>query len=66
MEATSATIAGMISAAPMPSSTDQPSITVIPAGSPVLRIFRVIGLGRFLPGFASLEQALPAEPAAAD
>jgi anti-sigma B factor antagonist len=31
---------------------------VIPAGSPVLRVFRVIGLGRFIPRFASLEQAL--------
>jgi len=39
---------------------------VIPAGSPVLRILRVIGLGRFIPRFASLEQALAPEPAAAD
>ena len=39
---------------------------VIPAGSPVLRIFRAIGLGRFIPRFASLEQALPPGPAVAD
>ena len=39
---------------------------VIPAGSPVLRIFRVTGLGRFIPRFASLDQALPPGPAAAD
>ena len=38
---------------------------VIPAGSRVLRVFRVIGLGRFIPRFASLEQALPPGPAAA-
>jgi anti-sigma B factor antagonist len=38
---------------------------VIPAGSPVLRVFRAIGLGRFIPRFAILEQALPTEPAAA-
>src|SRR5947208_2805838 len=38
---------------------------VIPDGSRVLRIFTVIGLGRFIPRFASLEQALPAAPAAA-
>jgi anti-sigma B factor antagonist len=38
---------------------------VIPADSPVLRIFRAIGLGRFIPRFASLEQALPPGPAAA-
>ena len=38
---------------------------VIPAGSPVLRIFRAIGLGRFIPRFGSLEQALPPGPAAA-
>ena len=38
---------------------------VIPAGSPVLRVFRAIGLGRFIPRFASLDQALPAAPAAA-
>ena len=31
---------------------------VIPASSPVLRVFRAIGLGRFIPRFASLEQAL--------
>lgn len=37
---------------------------VIPAGSPVLRIFRVMGLGRFIPRFGSLEQALSPEPAA--
>jgi anti-sigma B factor antagonist len=39
---------------------------VIPDGSRVLRVFTVIGLGRFIPRFASLEQALPPEPAAAD
>ena len=39
---------------------------VIPAGSRVLRIFTVIGLGRFIPRFARLDQALPAAPAAAD
>ena len=38
---------------------------VIPADSRVLRIFTVIGLGRFIPRFASLEQALPPGPAAA-
>ena len=38
---------------------------VIPDGSRVLRIFTVIGLGRFIPRFASLDQALPAAPAAA-
>jgi anti-sigma B factor antagonist len=38
---------------------------VIPADSPVLRSFRAIGLGRFIPRFASLDQALPAAPAAA-
>ena len=32
---------------------------VIPADSRVLRVFTVIGLGRFIPRFASLEQALP-------
>jgi anti-sigma B factor antagonist len=32
---------------------------VIPADSQVSRIFTVIGLGRFIPRFASLEQALP-------
>jgi len=37
---------------------------VIPAGSRVLRIFTVIGLGRFIPRFASLDQALPPGPAA--
>ena len=31
---------------------------VIPAGSLVSRIFRIIGLGRFIPRFGSLEQAL--------
>ena len=39
---------------------------VIPGGSPVLRIFRVLGVGRFIPRFGSLEQALSPEPAAAD
>ena len=39
---------------------------VIPAGSPVLRIFRAIGLGRFIPRFGSLDEALPPAPAAAD
>jgi anti-sigma B factor antagonist len=38
---------------------------VIPDGSRVLRIFTVIGLGRFIPRFASLEQALNPGPAAA-
>ena len=38
---------------------------VIPDGSRVLRIFTVVGLGRFIPRFASLDQALPAAPAAA-
>jgi anti-anti-sigma factor len=37
---------------------------VIPVGSPVLRTFRVLGLGRLIPRFGSLEQALPPEPAA--
>ena len=32
---------------------------VIPDGSRVLRIFTMIGLGRFIPRFASLDQALP-------
>jgi anti-sigma B factor antagonist len=32
---------------------------VIPADSRVLRIFTVIGLGRFIPRFASLDEALP-------
>jgi anti-sigma B factor antagonist len=39
---------------------------VIRAGSPVLRVFHAIGLGRFIPRFASLEQALPPGPAAAE
>ena len=39
---------------------------VIPDGSRVLRIFTVIGLGRFIPRFASLDRALPPAPAAAD
>jgi anti-sigma B factor antagonist len=38
---------------------------VIPDGSRVLRIFTVIGLGRFIPRFASLDQALPPGPAVA-
>ena len=38
---------------------------VIPDGSRVLRIFTVIGLGRFIPWFGSLDQALPPGPAAA-
>lgn len=37
---------------------------VIPAGSRLLRTCTVIGLGRFIPRFASLEQALPPGPAA--
>jgi anti-sigma B factor antagonist len=37
---------------------------VIPDGSRVLRTFTVIGLGRFIPRFASLDQALPPGPAA--
>ena len=36
---------------------------VIPAGSPVLRIYRAIGLGCLIPRFASLDQALPSGPA---
>lgn len=32
---------------------------VIPADSPIMRIFTTIGLGRFIPRFASLDQALP-------
>ena len=32
---------------------------VIPADSRVARIFTVIGLGRFIPWFGSLDQALP-------
>jgi anti-sigma B factor antagonist len=39
---------------------------VIPAGSRVLRIFTMIGLGRFIPRFGSLEQALNPGPAAAN
>ncbi len=39
---------------------------VIPADSRVLRIFTMIGLGRFIPRFDSLDQALPPGPAAAD
>ena len=39
---------------------------VIPDGSHVLRTFTVIGLGRFIPRFGSLDQALPPGPAAAD
>jgi anti-sigma B factor antagonist len=38
---------------------------VIPDGSRVLRIFTMVGLGRFIPRFASLDQALPSGPAAA-
>jgi anti-sigma B factor antagonist len=38
---------------------------VIPADSRVLRIFTVTGLGRFIPRFGSLEQALNPGPAAA-
>ena len=38
---------------------------VIPDGSRVLRIFTVIGLVRFIPRFASLDQALSPRPAAA-
>ena len=38
---------------------------VIPADSRVLRPFTVIGLGRFIPRFGSLEQALAPESAAA-
>jgi len=38
---------------------------VIPADSRVLRIFTVIGLGRFIHRFGSLEQALNPGPAAA-
>ena len=38
---------------------------VIPDGSRVLRIFTIIGLGRFIPRFATLDQALPPDPAAA-
>ena len=37
---------------------------VIPADSRVLRIFTVIGLGRFIPRFGSLDQALTPGPAA--
>ena len=39
---------------------------VIPAGSPISQVFRVIGLGQFIPRFGSLDQALAPEPAAAD
>ena len=39
---------------------------VIPAGTQVSRIFKVIGLSRFIPRFASLEQALAPGPVAAD
>jgi anti-sigma B factor antagonist len=35
---------------------------VIPDGSRVLRIFTVIGLGRFIPRFGRLDQALPPGP----
>ena len=35
---------------------------VIPANTQVLRIFKVIGLDRFIPRFATLEQALPQDP----
>jgi anti-sigma B factor antagonist len=38
---------------------------VIPAGSRVLRTFTMIGLGRFIPRFGSLEQALVPGSAAA-
>lgn len=38
---------------------------VIPANSQVLRIFTMIGLGRFIPRFASLDQALDPGPATA-
>ena len=38
---------------------------VIPDGSRVLRIFPVIGLGRFIPRFAGLDHALPPAPAVA-
>ena len=38
---------------------------VIPADSRILRVFTMIGLGRFIPRFGSLEQALPRGPAAA-
>jgi hypothetical protein len=33
-------------------------LLVIPADSQVVRIFTVIGLGRFIPRFARLDQAL--------
>jgi anti-sigma B factor antagonist len=39
---------------------------VIPAGSRVLRVFTMIGLGRFIPRFSRLEQALPPSPATAE
>jgi anti-sigma B factor antagonist len=38
---------------------------VIPADSRVLRIFTVVGLGRFIPRFGNLEEALPPGPATA-
>jgi anti-anti-sigma factor len=38
---------------------------VIPAGSRVLRNFTAIGLGRFIPRFGTLEQALTPGPPAA-
>jgi anti-anti-sigma regulatory factor len=38
---------------------------VIPDGSRVLRIFTVIGLGRFIPRFGSLDRTLPPGPVAA-
>ena len=38
---------------------------VMPDGSRVLRIFTVIGLARYIPRFASLDQALPPGPPAA-
>jgi anti-sigma B factor antagonist len=38
---------------------------VIPDGSRIARIFTVIGLGRFIPRFGSLDQALSPGPAAA-
>lgn len=38
---------------------------VIPDGSRVLRTFTMVGLGRVIPRFGSLERALPPGPAAA-
>ncbi len=38
---------------------------VIPDGSRVLRTFTMVGLGRFIPRFDSLEQALPPGPGTA-